>query len=250
MKWQRALGLALLALGFVGMGLMMLFDSAIIISLGIRASSFLTALDWLIFGLGSGNLFLSFVPEIKEKLNEHRSDKLLQEKIDNDNEQTADYETNSLDPEKVRVRLEQLRDRNPNLNTLMVKCLVQKDEIDRYQEQLERLLKANEALYLNDIPAVLDSAEERICANFRDIINCCILVEYNGQEISERNQSIVQDALKSNDEELEAVEILLDRSVAYINDYNRKGISDRQELDAWIKAMEKKINREGEISLD
>lgn len=250
MKWSRILGVALMLIGAIGTVLELVFDAAMIVALGIHAASFLTIAAGCAIGIGGVSFAASFVPQIRQKIAQGHKAKLLQATIDSDKERTIGYEKDSLNPEKVRVRLVQLRDRNPNLEKLMNKCIEQKDGIDRYQEQLDRLIQANEALYLNDVPAVLDGAEKRMCANFRDIINCCILVENNGKMISERNQEIVEEAIKSNDDELTTVEILLDRSVAYINDYNRKGISDRSELDAWIKAMEDKINKKGEMRFD
>ena len=235
--------------GGIGTGLLFALKSTIIIAIGVRATRFLMTASRLAIGSGGTSVLLSFVPQIKHKIRQGQENKLLEAEISSDKERTFDYETDSLNPEKVRVRLEQLREHNSHLFDLMTKCLEQKDAIDKFQAQLDRLIKANRALYLNDIPAVLDGAEERMCANFRDIINCCLLVEDNGKMISERNQEIVEGAIKSNDDELGSVEILLDRSVAYINDYNRKGISDRRELDAWIKTMEDKINEKGGLKI-
>lgn len=245
MKWLRTLGAVFVLIGGVSAGIFFVLKSALIIALGIRAAKFFATASGFAIGFGGVSVLLSFVPQIKYRIRQGQENKLLQAEISSDKERTTDYETDSLNPEKVRVRLEQLREHNPHLFDLMTKCLEQKDAIDKFQTQLDRLIKANRALYLNDIPAVLDGAEERMCANFRDIINCCLLVEDNGKMISERNQEIVKGAIESNDDELGSVEILLDRSVAYINDYNRKGISDRRELDAWIKTMEDKINEKG-----
>lgn len=237
-------------IGGIGVGLGLMLKAAMIVALGIHAAKFLATIAGFAIGVGGISFLVSFMPQIKHKIRQEQENKLLQAEISSEKERTTDYETDSLNPEKVRVRLEQLRDHNSHLFELMTKCLEQKDAIDKFQDQLSRVIKANRALYLNDIPAVLDGAEERMCANFRDVINCCLLVEDNGKMISERNREIVESAIKSNDDELEAVEVLLDRSVAYINDYNRKGISDRRELNAWIKTMEDKINKKGELNFD
>ena len=250
MKWQRVLGAVLTALGIIGTTLRYAFESAIIVALGIHTLSSLTVIAGLVTGFGLGNIVLSFVPAIKARLSEGKTKKLLKSKLTEEIKSISEYESDSLNPEKIRTRLLQLQSRNANLRDIMAICILQKDEIDRCQEQLNRLIRANDALYLNDVPAVLDSAEERICANFRDIINCCILVEYDNTPLSEHSKEIVTEALKSNKEELEAVRTLLGHSVAYINDYNRKGISDRRELDAWIKTMEEKINKKGELTLE
>ncbi len=249
-KWLRIIGAIFALVGAVGISTKLLLGASMIVALGIHATSFLATAAYFAVGLGGTSLFLSFVPDIKNGLQQSRSVKLLRDKNDAEYERTVDYEEDSLNPEKVRMRLVQLRDRNPYLRDLMEACIKQKDDIDRYQEQLDRLLKANKASYLDDVVGVLDNSEQRICANFRDIINCCLLVEHSGEDISTSNKEIVNESLKNNQEELEAVKVLLDRSVAYINDFNRKGIDDRRELDAWIKTMERKIDKEGELTLD
>ena len=249
-KWLRIVGAILALIGAVGIGFKALLGTTMIVALGIHATSFLATVAYIVAGLGGASFAASFVPQLKSSVEQNRNIKLLKDKNDAENENTTSYESDSLNPEKVKIRLEQLKARNPNLEGLIDKCLTQKYAIDKYQEQLGRLIKANEAAYLEDVPDVLNNAEKRMCANFRDIINCCILVEYSGEAISESNEEIVESSLVKNEEELKSVRILLDHSVAYINDYNRKGISDRSELDAWIKTMEKKINKKGEFTLD
>ena len=76
-----------------------------------------------------------------------------------------------------------------------------------------------------------------MCRNFRNIINCCILIEDTNQGAEELDAEIVDASLADNEEELKAVSTLLKYSVSYINNYNRNGVSDRSELDAWLKIM-------------
>lgn len=250
MKWLRILGAILVLVGTINTVLGLVFDTAIIVALGIHAASFLTIAAGCAIGIGGVSFAASFVPQIRQKIAQGYKTKLLQEKTESYEEHTAEYEADALNPTKVRMRLLQLRSRNEHLRDLTRICIEQKDEIDMFQEQLDRLIQANEALYLKDLPAVLDSAEERMCANFRDIINCCILVEHSGQPLSKYGEEIAKQALEANVEELRAVSELLNKSVKYINDYNRKGISDRSELNAWIKAMEDKIDKKGEMRFD
>ena len=249
-KWLRIIGAIAALVGVVGAGLKFTLNTTIIVALGIRVASFLTTAAYSAAGIGSTLFALSFLPKIQNNFEQIRETKMLRDKNDAEYERTADYEADSLNPEKVRDRLVQLQDCNPYLEDLMENCIHQKDDIDRYQERLDRLLRANNASYLDDIVGILDKTEQRICANFRDIINCCLLVEYNGEDLSASSKEIVKSSLQNNQEELEAVKILLDRSVSYINDFNRKGIDDRSELDAWIKTMERKINNKGELTLD
>ena len=249
MKWSKILGAIFVLLGVFGTVMGLAFESAMIIALGIHAVSFLTTAAAVGIGLGVLLFGLGYVPQIKHRLAQGQAKKLLQEKIESYEEQTAEYEADALNPTRVRMRLLQLRSRNEHLRDLTRICIEQKDKIDMFQDQLDRLIQANEALYLKDLPAVLDSAEERMCANFRDIINCCILVEHNGQPLNEYGKEITKQALEANMEELQAVSELLNKSVKYINEYNRKGVRDRSDLDAWIKIMERNTNKREELTL-
>ncbi len=249
MKWSKILGAIFVVLGALGIAAGLAFESAMIIALGIHMVSFLTATAGVAIGIGGILFGLGYVPQIKLRLEQGRARKLLQAKNDSDKEDIAEYEADALNPEKVGARLYQLRSRNENLREITRVCLEQKAEIDRYQEQLKRLIEANDALYLKDVPTVLDNVEERMCANFRDIINCCLLVEYNGQPLNEYGEQVAYQAIQANAEELEAANELLNKSVSYINEYNRKGVRDRSDLDAWIKIMEQNINKKGELIL-
>ena len=249
MKWSKILGAIFVLLGVFGTVMGLAFESAMIIALGIHAVSFLTTAAAVGIGLGVLLFGLGYAPQIKHRLAQGQAKKLLQEKIESYEEQAAEYEADALNPTRVRMRLLQLRSRNEHLRDLTRICIEQKDKIDMFQDQLDRLIQANEALYLKDLPAVLDSAEERMCANFRDIINCCILVEHNGQPLNEYGKEITKQALEANMEELKAVSELLNKSVKYINEYNRKGVRDRSDLDAWIKIMERSTNKREELTL-
>ena len=135
------------------------------------------------------------------------------------------------------MRFEQLRLNNPALDNLVERCLTQMDTIDMYQARHKSLLDANEAIYLEDTIEVIDNSERRMCRNFRNIINCCILVEDTDKGEEALDRDIIESSLAENEEELRCVDTLLKYSVAYINNYNRNGVSDRRELDAWLKIM-------------
>ena len=63
------------------------------------------------------------------------------------------------------------------------------------------------------------------------------------------DHATVEHSLKDNEEELNAVATLLRYSVAYINNYNRNGVSDRRELDAWLKIMKASMGENHEKNL-
>ncbi|MBQ5440172.1 MAG: hypothetical protein IIT49_05260, partial [Clostridia bacterium] len=121
------------------------------------------------------------------------------------------------------------------------KCIAQMDKMDSFQSRQQSLLDANEAVYLLDTIEVLRESEKRMCRNFRNIINCCILVEDSSSDVSELDHDVINSSLNENEEELKSVSTLLKYSVTYINNYNRNGVKDRSELDAWLKVMKDSI---------
>ncbi len=146
--------------------------------------------------------------------------------------------------QKTVLILEQLRKNNPNLSELVDNCLEQMDKINTYQARHKSLIAANEAIYLQDTIDVINESERRMCQNFRNIINCCILIENDNGSVDELDQDIISSSMSDNQEELNAVATLLKYSVAYINNYNRNGVSDRSELDAWLRVMKASIGGE------
>ena len=191
----------------------------------------------MIAGVGAATFVGGTVPAIAGRIRQQNDQRLLESDREKDRKNFTDYAHDSLNPEKTRVRLEQLRRNNPNLSQLVDRCIDQLDRMDTYQARHKALLQANEAIYLEDTIEILDQSERRMCHNIRNIINCCILIEDTDKDINELDQGIITGSLADNEEELGEVATLLRYSVAYINNYNRNGVSDRRELDAWLKIM-------------
>lgn len=242
-KALRILGYLLLALGIVGVGAGLLSSSYLIVSLGIRTVEALSIASYVALGAGAAAVAGGAIPVLSDRIKKQNNDRLLESKRQTDTKNMTEYAKDSLNPEKTRIRLEQLKRNNPSLNTVVDRCLSQMDRIDTYQERHKSLLDANEAIYLEDTIEVIDQSERRMCQNFRNIINCCILVEDTDGSADELDAQIIESSLKDNEDELAAVSTLLKYSVAYINNYNRNGVRDRSELDAWLKIM--KTSMEG-----
>ena len=236
-KGLRILGIILTLLGIIGIGAVSVANSAMIVALGIRTLGTLTTLSYITAGVGVLALAGGTVPVLVQSLKNKSDQKLLESSRRENIKQFSEYAKDSLNPEKTRVRFEQLRRNNPALSGLIDRCLVQMDTIDSYQARHKSLLEANEAIYLEDTIEVIDNSEKRMCRNFRNIINCCILVEDTAQGEEALDHEIINASLAENEDELRAVNTLLQYSVAYINNYNRNGVSDRSELDAWLKVM-------------
>lgn len=236
-KGLLILGILITALGLAGAGLFSTASSAMIVALGTPMLSALTVTSFVTAGVGAAALGAGAYMSIKNNVDKMTVVRRLEDYRKQDQQQFTEYAKDSLNPEKTRVRFEQLRRNNPSLSNLIDRCMEQMDTIDRYQMRHKSLLDANEAIYLEDTIEVIDGSEQRMCRNFRNIINCCILVENTNEGEEALDQEIIRSSLAENEEELKAVQTLLKYSVAYINNYNRNGVSDRRELDAWLKIM-------------
>ncbi len=236
-KGLLILGILITALGLAGAVILSAASSAMIVAMGIRTLSTLTTISFITAGVGGATLALGAYRAIRQSAEDTAKVRRIENVRRRDQQQFTEYAKDSLNPEKTRIRFEQLRRNNPALSNLIDRCLEQMDTIDRYQMRHKSLLDANEAIYLEDTIEVIDGSEQRMCRNFRNIINCCILVENTNEGEEALDQEIIRSSLAENEEELKAVQTLLKYSVAYINNYNRNGVSDRRELDAWLKIM-------------
>ncbi len=245
-KALRIIGAILAAAGLIGIGAGLFATSSMIVAVGVRALSAITVVSGVALGAGVAAIGTGTIPPLIQSLRQQSNNRMLEDKRKNDQKEFSEYAKDSLNPEKTRARLEQLRDHNENLSKLVDICLRQMDRIDTYQDRHKSLLEANEAIYLEDTIEVIDESERRMCHNFRNIINCCILVEYTDSGAEELDQDIINTALADNEEELSSVSTLLKYSVAYINNYNRNGVQDRTELDAWLKIMKASMGGENE----
>ena len=249
MKFFRALrilGAILISIGLLGFGAGFLAPSSMIVAFGVRALEGLKVISFGVCGIGGISLISGTIPAVAVTLQNRSRDRLLEDDRARDRKSFTDYAQDSLNPAKTRVRFEQLRAHNPKLNGLINRCVEQMDRIDAYQARHKSLLDANEAIYLEDTIEIIDESEKRICRNIRNIINCCILVEDSKSSVNELDGNIISSSLAENEEELNTVATLLRYSVAYINNYNRNGVSDRSELDAWLKVMKSSMGGNNE----
>ena len=251
MKFLRALrifGAVLIGIGLLGFGASFLAPSSMIVAFGVRALAGLKVISFGVSGIGALSLVSGTIPAVAMSVQNRNQNRLLENNREMERKRFDEYAHDSLNPAKTRIRFEQLRAHNPKLNGLINRCVGQMDRIDAYQARHRSLIEANEAIYLSDTIEVVDECERRMCLNFRNIINCCILVEDAGG-VEDLDHATVEHSLKDNEEELNAVATLLRYSVAYINNYNRNGVSDRRELDAWLKIMKASMGENHEKNL-
>ncbi|MBQ1388995.1 MAG: hypothetical protein IIY78_05150 [Clostridia bacterium] len=221
--------------GIVGVAVAASQPASLIIALGVRGIAALKVGSWAAVGVGVAAGAGSTVPAVKDKLKHNNDVRLIESRQNEEQKSLEEYAHDSLNPEKTSARLIQLAENNPKLTELTNKCLDQLEKMDGYQKKHKSLLDANDAVYLRDTIEVINESERRMCRNMRNIINCCILVEDGSGGIEDLDADIISTALSDNEDELNSVGTLLKYSVSYINNFNKNGVKDRSELDAWLK---------------
>lgn len=228
-------------LGIIGVVATSTNNPELIVSVGVRALETWHTVALTTTTIAGTATAITCVPYIrrivttKQLTNKHKQ--FIDAKIENDKQTFDEYAKNSLNPELARKRLISLKEHNSKMAETIDMCLDQMDRMDRYQEKLQTLINANEAIYLNDTITALNNAETRMCKNYRSIINCLMLFEDDEEPMTDFDKNIITKAFGANKEELEAVGKLVRYAVNYINNYEQNGIEDRSELDSWLKVM-------------
>lgn len=248
-KFPKALGVFLAAVGLIGLAAAAFATPSLIVSIGVRTIAALKTASIITACVGGGIFALGFVPNVKKLISRSNSQKLLKGKEAQRQKTFDEYARDSLNPEKTRERLADLKENNQSLAPIVDKCLGQMDRMDKLQERYKTLLEANDAIYLNDTVSVIDDAETRLCRNIRNIINCCILVEDGSSQLSDFDNEIIIRAESDNESELENVNTLIHYAVNYINNYQQNGVTDMSELKAWINVMKSSTGKNG-LKLD
>ena len=159
LKVLRISGTALFAVGLVGIGVGVSAPSSLIIAVGVRGLSAISTVSGVVLGTGIAAATGGTVPAIISSVKKKNETRLLESRHESDMKNLSEYAKDSLNPEKTRVRLEQLRKNNPNLSELVDSCLEQMDKINTYQARHKSLIAANEAIYLQD--TILLQVEEQ-----------------------------------------------------------------------------------------
>lgn len=228
-------------LGALGIGITSVSNPEMIVTIGIRTIETWHTIAITTTALAGTATILSLIPytrkTIKLKQINGKNQQMLDAKIENDKQTFDDYAKDSLNPVLARKRLLSLKEHNADISETVDSCINQMDKMDRYQERLQTLIDANEAIYLNDTISALDNAEKRMCKNYRSVINCLMLFEDGNETMTDFDENIIANAIKANDNELDTVGKLIRYAVNYINNYEQNGIEDRSELDSWLKIM-------------
>ena len=154
--------------GLVGLAVGLSAPPALIVAIGIKGVSSIAALSGIVAATGAVSLAGGTAAAVVSSVKKQNSTKLLESELESERKSFSDYAQDSLNPEKTRVRFEQLRKNNPSLGDIIDKCIIQMDKMDSFQSRQQSLLDANEAVYLLDTVEVIRESERRMCRNFRN----------------------------------------------------------------------------------
>lgn len=205
------------------------FRNWLIIGLGIRAFNTvrnivsLLAIGGAICTVGSSVPLLKSVVVRRHELEQARSQQALENKV------VSEYAADSANPTSTRKMLIQLKADKPMAAEMIDRCLRQMDEMDTFQEQLDRLIQVNGAIYLQkNAVSTLNSVERQICRSYQLIVNWWIIADVStGLDPSKLQK--VEDKLKTNELLLGKTRRLLDLSVDWIEKTNTTSVSKDDE---------------------
>lgn len=232
----------LAGLSIAAVGALTAMGQPLIIALGVRMASFVTAAAGITGGVltlwSAGDLAVGAGKQLAIAAEEKKTMKL-------DVEAEAAPVEDMTSPEATRMRLGRIEEASPQLSPLMHRCLSQLDRMDELQRRQGELLSLNKAAYLKDTVGTLDAVEREICLNLRGVVNQCI-VAGDGADESRLDMQKVETILTQNQKLLDQSRELLVVSADWIDKYNsQEGGADRSLLDNWIKVIQDTIKNDG-----
>lgn len=183
---------------------------------------------------------LAMIPNIRNRKRQSQQQRQEQVHRNKQVQIRTKYAEDSSNPDLTRQRLLQAQNEMPAFAELFARCLVQMDRMDALQLKQSRLISDNEASYLGETENVLNKVEGRICQNFRNIINLCIVAD----GIDQLDTDKVEKILNGNEEKLVAAKSLLQASVEWVNQYNADNNNDRSEVEKWISVIRDYLKEE------
>ena len=224
----------LAAVGVILLLISVIFESSLLISLlppGLRTLRGAAA----VLAVGGAGAALLLTLKAKQAARKAADEQKAREQA---RRVSRGYADDNLNPENIRRQFDRLLVANPGEKALIDRSLRQMDRIDGFQERLNNLLSANQADYLRDTVAALDGVEEKMCRNYRKLINMLLILE-DGKTFGEEGRKQATAYLDENDKALEKTRKLLKLAADMIN--QRGGGNSRDQLDAWIQSMQESL---------
>lgn len=215
-------------------------QSPIIIRFGVRAFKFIEAFGTGVIIGGLGLAVICSIPVALRWITQKHQQYQERTQLNQQTQIRTKYAEDSTNPDLTRKRLLQAQGEMPEFQGLFGQCLEQMDRMDALQLKQNRLISDNDASYLNETENVLNKVEGRICQNFRNIINLCIVAG----TMDQLNTTKVRKILEGNEEKLQAAKSLLEASVEWVNKYNADNDNDRSEVERWISVIHNYLKEE------
>ncbi len=147
---------------------------------------------------------------------------------------------NSLDSMPIRLQMQRLQNQIPWMSGIFDNCYRQLDYFASLREKQTALIASNSASYLEETDGVLNNVERKICKNFRNIMNLCIVADTpDDLSLPEINQYLADNAKR-----LDELQELVKASAQWINQYNNGTDGDYSEVENWIAVIRESL-REG-----
>lgn len=237
------LGIFVTLIGFMGFALSSwIMKDWLIIGYGIRAQLGIQRItsSLLIIGgaciCGSGFLWLRAMRRERKTAELHAQEMLQREEA----EKAAFRSENDLNAVSIRRRLQRLQNQTPWMSSIFENCHSQLDYFASLREKQTALIVSNSASYLEETGSVLNNVERRICQNFRNIINLCIVAD----SPDNLSSSEIDRYLADNTDRLNEVHELVKASAEWINQYNNGTDNNYSEVENWIAVIRESL-REG-----
>jgi len=229
-------GLPVAALGAVGVLVSHIRNLRVLLitsSVGIVGANAISTVAWVVLGVGLASTALGCIPVVRDALGSLADSK------------RSGVLAAADDPVIVRKELTRLAAKlektHPEASAGLGRCLAQMDSMDKWQAQLDEILRLTDTgESWGDVVGLLGSVERTICENMRVVILRGIAYDHTDLSGEEYAQ-IIAAQLRKN----EALLGKCKETLAYVADLigNNTGAEDMVELEAYLSVLRDMVNR-------
>ena len=219
-------GIIFLCLAITGFIVPRVMRTAIILQMGIMTANNLNKLYLPILLLAAITTAFAFIPKRRPVYHEKY-------------EFTVD-ELDKLDPDEVRKMLMECLEKHPAYRSLYNECINQIDLIKEQQENFEKLIKLNDADYLNDAISTLRLAEQTIFRNLMTAVNRGIVEKTHGKIDTDKEiefKNLLERVISANENVFETNQSFLIHASSAISSKKMR-VQSKADTEAWIQALE------------
>ena len=227
-----AAGLTFMGLAVIGFLLPRALRTTIILDRGIVVANNLSWLFVPFLALSVIMLTFALIPALKKPAK-------CEIPETQDNENTAP-DKNGLRPDKVHAMLKECQEKHPGYAGLYNDCMKQINHIEEQQDSFEKLIRLNNADFLQDAKSTLKLAEQTILRNLMTAVNRGIVEKTDRVTDAEKEikfKNLLERVLSANEKVFETNQRFLIRASSAVSS-KRAGTSSNADTEAWIQALE------------